>query len=506
MRQRNCLGQTIIREGIEAVPAGNRKTVRMLEQKNGGTGSAAEKKEVHTDTAVHSTTTAPRNNHPLARLFAEVIAASPGKTQAELCHTLEIKHHVSMASPERRDLLARAIRQTTQVGADPSLAFVSGADGTAHTNGDARLLDAEAGAGDTAIDDAVAADAARDNLPDEEPAPDTGDAGDHEFAPSSGQHASSDAPGTLIGFATRTVYSEAPSMADTARLEAPTTMASGLPDALAPLVNQFRWVLWKWETRDGKPTKVPYQPSGKKAASDDPHTWSSYAHVRGVRDRFDGIGYCLQDSEYGAFDLDDCRDLKTGAIAPWAQELVAKASSYTEVTVSGTGLRIIGRAVGPEIHRKQPVVNGSTLETHRKAKRYIVMTGSVLPGSAQELADLDAMMDAVVVELDAAKQNNKRRHQAEGRAELPPHLANMLHVNGSGAYPTAANCCSRLLVAHFAKELPPRRLRPLASTTPTRGRGIYQHCHENAGFKYVDRQIAKARSEASKRTIPPWSR
>ena len=33
--------------------------------------------------------------------------------------------------------------------------------------------------------------------------------------------------------------------------------------------------------------------------------------------------------------------------------------------------------------------NGSTLETYRKAKRYIVMTGSVLPGSAQGLADLD---------------------------------------------------------------------------------------------------------------------
>ena len=136
VRQRNCLGQTIIREGIETVPCGEQKDLRMLEQKNGGTGSAAEKKEVHTDTAVHSTTTAPRNNHPLARLFAEVIAAHPQKTLSELCHTLELQHHTSMADPERRDLLAQVYRQATEVGADPSLAF-------ANANGDVLPLAGE---------------------------------------------------------------------------------------------------------------------------------------------------------------------------------------------------------------------------------------------------------------------------------------------------------------------------------------------------------------------------
>ena len=93
------------------------------------------------------------------------------------------------------------------------------------SNGATPPLDAQAGdgAGDT---DAVAADASRDYLPDEEPAPDTGDAGYDESAASSGQHAGSDAPGTIIGFVTRTVYSEPPSKADTARLEAPPRRAT----------------------------------------------------------------------------------------------------------------------------------------------------------------------------------------------------------------------------------------------------------------------------------------
>jgi hypothetical protein len=114
-----------------------------------------------------------------------------------------------------------------------------------------------------------------------------------------------------------------------------------LPDALWPLAEQTRWVLWRWEkNQKGKDTKVPYQPNGKKASSTAPKTWSSFASVWAAREKFDGIGFCLLDSGYGAFDLDDCRDATTGTIAPWAKELVARAGSYTEITISDTGLRI----------------------------------------------------------------------------------------------------------------------------------------------------------------------
>ena len=108
----------------------------------------------------------------------------------------------------------------------------------------------------------------------------------------------------------------------------------------------------------------------------------------------------LRDSEFGALDIDDCRDASTGEINLWARDLIAKAESYTEITPSGTGLRIIGRAKGPHLHRKQPAPNGISLETFRKATRFITVTGNVLPDTEAKLADLDVLMDAIVAELD----------------------------------------------------------------------------------------------------------
>ena len=191
-------------------------------------------------------------------------------------------------------------------------------------------------------------------------------------------------------------------------------MDGHLPAALSPLVALPHWVIWRWDDVKGKKSKVPYQSAHprKKAKNNDPSTWSDFATAVAATKMADGIGFCLLDSGFGAFDLDHCRDPDTGIIDSWASELVHRAGSYTEVTISGTGLRIIGRATSPKIHRQQSVKNGAKgakLETYRKAERYIVMTGDVLPGSTPVLAELDAVMDAVVAELDGGKANDASR-------------------------------------------------------------------------------------------------
>src|SRR5262249_41583909 len=153
-------------------------------------------------------------------------------------------------------------------------------------------------------------------------------------------------------------------------------------------------------------TKVPYQPNGKKAANDKPATWSSYKDVIAVADKFDGIGFCLLGTDVAAFDIDKCR---SSALHPWASDLVAKCGSYTEITPSGTGLRVIGYGTGPEVHRKQPVLDGVSLETYRKATRYITITGNQLPNTPQQLVNIDAHIDAVVAELDGTKKQQKKK-------------------------------------------------------------------------------------------------
>lgn len=184
--------------------------------------------------------------------------------------------------------------------------------------------------------------------------------------------------------------------------------SKALPNALKPLTELKCWVVWKWETVNDKRTKVPYQTAhpNKKASIKRTANWSSYteavAAVADPANKLDGIGFTLLNSEVGAFDLDDCRDPATGDIEAWASDLVARSGSYAEITISGTGLRIIGYASGAEIHRKQPVDDGGTLETYRSAVRFIVITGNVLQDAA--LADLNALMEAEVAKLDAGKR------------------------------------------------------------------------------------------------------
>src|SRR5271169_4050713 len=131
------------------------------------------------------------------------------------------------------------------------------------------------------------------------------------------------------------------------------------PKALTPLCLMPNWVAWRWQRSvDGRGwTKPPFRAADpdRHAANNDPKTWSPRpAAVAAVlAGKANGVGFVLTNTEIGAIDLDKCRDPETGAIAAWAQEIVdAAPGAYAEVTVSGTGLRIIGIATGPETHRR----------------------------------------------------------------------------------------------------------------------------------------------------------
>jgi primase-polymerase (primpol)-like protein len=113
-----------------------------------------------------------------------------------------------------------------------------------------------------------------------------------------------------------------------------------------------RWVVWKWEqNKQNKWTKVPYQPAKPEhhAKNNDSQTWGDYATaIAAYRDQAnagDGIGFMLFKGDVAALDLDKCRNVESEELALWAQAYVDEAKAlgaYVEVTVSGTGLRIIG--------------------------------------------------------------------------------------------------------------------------------------------------------------------
>lgn len=106
-----------------------------------------------------------------------------------------------------------------------------------------------------------------------------------------------------------------------------------------------RWVLWRYEERDGKRTKVPYQSNGTKASSTDESTWSTFETVKAAYEQgsFDGIGFVLGNG-FAGVDFDHCRDPATGEIDAWAKAYLDRLCSYSEVSPSGEGVHCILRA------------------------------------------------------------------------------------------------------------------------------------------------------------------
>jgi putative DNA primase/helicase len=107
-----------------------------------------------------------------------------------------------------------------------------------------------------------------------------------------------------------------------------------------------QWVVWRYEQRDGKLDKVPYDPASFECASTtDLMTWGSFdiAIAALKAGNFDGIGFvfCSADPFVG-IDFDKCRDPGTGEVDASVLELVRTFESrYVEASVSGTGIHLI---------------------------------------------------------------------------------------------------------------------------------------------------------------------
>ena len=119
---------------------------------------------------------------------------------------------------------------------------------------------------------------------------------------------------------------------------------------IAELQKQKRWVLWKLEALNGKLTKVPYQPNGRKAKANDSATWRTYAECVAVVSQFSGVGVTLGDGIFG-IDIDKCCDAVTGKFTAESRVIVIGLDSYSEYSPSGTGCHIFCLGEMPEKYR-----------------------------------------------------------------------------------------------------------------------------------------------------------
>jgi P4 family phage/plasmid primase-like protien len=155
---------------------------------------------------------------------------------------------------------------------------------------------------------------------------------------------------------------------------------------------------------------VPYQPSGRKAKSNTPSTWTGFEEVLSAYESgdFTGIGFMFgEDGPYVGVDLDGC--VTDGDLTGGAWDIVKRLDSYTEGSPSGTGLHIICRGFLPDLGNRTPDIPGMKGIEFYDAGRYFTVTGRVLGGEArpveqraQELYDLCTEL----FEEDAAEQQS----------------------------------------------------------------------------------------------------
>jgi hypothetical protein len=148
-----------------------------------------------------------------------------------------------------------------------------------------------------------------------------------------------------------------------------------IPQALK---ERDQWVTWRYE-KEGKPvskdiegaTKIPYNPrTGHKASSTNKHTWTSYATAvqAATARKHNGIGFVFsEDDPFTGIDLDHCID-PDGSLQSWAMDIVTTMDSYTEISPSGSGVKIWVEGEIPSS------IKTPQIEMYFKA-RYFTVTG-----------------------------------------------------------------------------------------------------------------------------------
>lgn len=144
---------------------------------------------------------------------------------------------------------------------------------------------------------------------------------------------------------------------------------------------------WRHEERDGKQTKVPYNPrTGGKAQSTTPTTFAplSVALETLERDRYDGVGVGVFGS-LGAIDIDHCFE-EANLPSDMAEDIFEIMQAYTEYSPSGKGLRILFTVpAGFQYDKARYYINNQKagLEVYiaGATQKYVTVTGNIFaPG------------------------------------------------------------------------------------------------------------------------------
>ena len=121
-----------------------------------------------------------------------------------------------------------------------------------------------------------------------------------------------------------------------------------------PLGETGSFCCWRHENKNGRKTKIPYNPvTDQRAQANNPRTFVDFESACQMAHNYDGIGFLITDGLF-IIDCDHCRN-QDGTLTQTAAEITAMFNgTYMEWSPSGHGLHIIGSAAGFDVARFVP--------------------------------------------------------------------------------------------------------------------------------------------------------
>lgn len=178
----------------------------------------------------------------------------------------------------------------------------------------------------------------------------------------------------------------------------------------AALRERPQWVAWRYETRGGKPTKVPADPrTGRRASSTDPASWVSFDEAVAAwraSDRYAGVGFVFAaDDPFTGIDLDGCID-ESGTLVASAREIIDSLDSYTETSPSGRGVKVFITGHKPDgLGCKSKAIVGFKESEVYSDKRFFTLTGRHLAGTPLAVENRQPQLESLCQRLWPKKRS-----------------------------------------------------------------------------------------------------
>ena len=208
-----------------------------------------------------------------------------------------------------------------------------------------------------------------------------------------------------------------------------------------------QWVCWHYETRNDKQTKPPIQAksNGKllHAKSNDPETWTDFATAVAAADRLglNGIGLNVwADDNLTGLDLDHVFDPATGELDPLATEVVDRfaAVTYTEISPSGTGIRIWCKGKPQRSGKCSGKVKWLEVYSY-PSKRYLTVTGNQWAGSANAVTEQQDALDWLHSRFMAKTDSTEGEKQGNSNAPHQSPVETSLDLDDAALLEKARN-------------------------------------------------------------------